>query len=65
MTPRLQMHAESPSGMELVIAIWRRRKWIGIILFLVVTAAAASFARWLPDLYRATSSVLIERQQVS
>lgn len=65
MTPRLQMHSESPSGTDLVIAIWRRRKWLGVVLFLVITAVAVSFARWLPDLYRATSSVLIERQQIS
>ena len=65
MTPRLQTHSESQSGTELVFAIWRRRKWLAIVVFLTIAATAVSFARWLPDLYRATSSVLIERQQVS
>ena len=48
-----------------MVAIWRRRKWLGIVLFLAIAAVAVSFARWLPDLYRATSSVIVERQQVS
>ena len=65
MTPRLQTHSESQSGTELVFAIWRRRKWTAIVVFLTTAVAAVSLARWLPDLYRATSSVLIERQQVS
>jgi polysaccharide chain length determinant protein (PEP-CTERM system associated) len=64
-TLRPQTHAESQSGTELVFAIWRRRKWLAIVVFLTTATAAVSFARWLPDLYRATSSVLIERQQVS
>jgi polysaccharide chain length determinant protein (PEP-CTERM system associated) len=34
-------------------------------MFAMVFAVAVSLARWLPDLYRAKATVLIERQQVS
>jgi succinoglycan biosynthesis transport protein ExoP len=64
-TPPVETHSGSQSGAELVLAIWRRRKAMAIVVFLTTLAAVVSFARWLPDLYRATTSVLIERQQVS
>ena len=42
-----------------------RRKWIALIVFLAVAGGAVSVALSLPDLYRATTTVLVERQSVS
>jgi polysaccharide chain length determinant protein (PEP-CTERM system associated) len=44
-----------------VIDIVRRRKLIAIAAFTTVLAATVSFALYLPDLYRSTALVLIER----
>lgn len=43
------------------IAILRRRALIAIVAFATVLAAAAAFAIYLPDLYRASAIVTIER----
>jgi len=52
-------------GLDLLVDVWRRRKWIGLIITAVVFAAAVSATLSLPNLYRATATVLVERQQVS
>ena len=41
--------------------VFRRRKAIAIALFGATLASAVSFARYLPDLYRGTAVVLVER----
>ena len=50
---------------ELAVAVWHRRKWLGLLVAAAVLAASVSVATSLPDLYRASATVLIERQQVS
>ncbi|HJU44093.1 MAG TPA: Wzz/FepE/Etk N-terminal domain-containing protein [Vicinamibacterales bacterium] len=50
---------------DVVLGVWRRRKWIGIAVFVIVLAGAISAVLSLPNLYRATATVLIERPQVS
>lgn len=50
---------------ELVLEIWNRRKWIAVAVFCAVTAAAFTAARSLPDLYQASATVLVEREEVS
>jgi len=44
-----------------VMEMLRRRKLIALTAFATIVAAAVSFALYLPDLYRATSLVLVER----
>jgi polysaccharide biosynthesis transport protein len=44
------------------VEILQRRWKVAAAVFTVVVASAISFARYLPDLYRATAVVLIERQ---
>lgn len=41
--------------------IIRRRRILAVAIFATVLAAAISFARYLPDLYKATALVLVER----
>jgi protein tyrosine kinase modulator len=67
MTQRSDIHPERSSGLgpDVVLDVWRRRKWIGILAFGAVCAGAITAALSLPNLYRATATVLVERQQVS
>ena len=67
MTPLPDYHVESPSGLtaDAVLDVWRRRKWIGIIVFVAVFAAAAVAVMSLPNLYRASATVLVERPRIS
>jgi polysaccharide chain length determinant protein (PEP-CTERM system associated) len=67
MTQRSDNHPEPSSalGPDVVLDVWRRRKWIGILAFSAVCAGAITAAVSLPNLYRATATVLVERQQVS
>lgn len=67
MTQRPDPNLERSSGLssDLVLDVWRRRKWIGILAFSAVGAGAVVAALSLPNLYRATATVLIDRPQVS
>jgi uncharacterized protein involved in exopolysaccharide biosynthesis len=45
--------------------LWIRRKWVALPVFSAVFAAVVSITISLPDLYRATATVLVETQHVS
>jgi len=62
---RASDHAERSIGPDFALEVWRRRKWIAVLVFVATLAAAATLAMSLPSLYRATATVLVERQQVS
>src|SRR5262245_66690316 len=52
-------HQDSPILGAIDVA--RRRRVLAISVFAAAVAAAASFALFLPDLYRATAVVLVDR----
>jgi capsular polysaccharide biosynthesis protein len=52
-------------GPEFLLGLWSRRKWIAILMFGAIFAAVVSITVSLPDLYRATATVLVETQHVS
>src|SRR6185436_13051661 len=52
------------SGLTGVLAIWSRRKWLAIIVFAGPVVAGASVISFLPNVYRSTATVLVDRQQV-
>ena len=52
-------------GVELVLEVWSRRKALALLVFGAVCTAAVSITASLPDLYRATATVLVETQHVS
>ncbi|MBI2468598.1 MAG: hypothetical protein HYV62_12425 [Candidatus Rokubacteria bacterium] len=52
------------SGFELALAVWRRRKWLGIVVFAALLSATLSVAKALPNLYQSRATVLVERRQV-
>ena len=49
---------------SLVTEVWRRRKWLGIVLFTMPAAALLSLAVNLPNLYSSTATLLVEQQQI-
>jgi polysaccharide chain length determinant protein (PEP-CTERM system associated) len=49
---------------SLLTEVWRRRKWLGIVLFMMPAAALLSLAVNLPNLYSSTATVLVEQQQI-
>ena len=53
--------ATEDSAMLRALEILRRRRVIALVVFATVLASAATFALYLPNLYRATSVVLVER----
>jgi len=52
------------SGLARIETIWRRRKWLGILIFILPLTAAVAMILGLPDLYESTALVLVDRQQV-
>ena len=63
--PRTLDRREASASLDPVLEALDRQKWLALLVFGVVFCGIASLARSLPDLYRATATVLIERQQVS
>jgi len=52
-------------NLDLALAVWQRRKWLAIGVFVLACAGAAAAIVSLPPLYGASATVLVERQQVS
>ena len=50
--------------LELAWTVWRRRKWLAILVFVVPLTAAASVVAFAPNVYQSTATVLVDRQQV-
>jgi polysaccharide chain length determinant protein (PEP-CTERM system associated) len=50
---------------DVALDVWRRRKWIGVGVFVIVLTGAVSAVVSLPNLYRASATVLVERPQIS
>jgi polysaccharide biosynthesis transport protein len=56
--------ARRSTGLDIVLEVWSRRKWLAILIFAGTFAAVVSIVIFLPDVYRASAKVLIERQQI-
>jgi succinoglycan biosynthesis transport protein ExoP len=54
----------SQSPVDMVLAVWSRRKWLAILAFVTPLVAGVSLVVFLPNLYRSAATVLAERQQV-
>jgi uncharacterized protein involved in exopolysaccharide biosynthesis len=55
---------QKEGGLDRVRAIWNRRKWVAILVFLGAFSAGVGLAFFLPDQYRATATMLVEGQPV-
>src|SRR5256886_2595553 len=51
-------------GLDGLLAVWRRRKWLAILAFVFPMSPAATLLAFLPNIYRSTATVLVDRQQV-
>lgn len=56
--------AHSGSAFRLARTLWGRRKWLALLAFATVFAAAVSLILGLPTLYRATTVVLVQQEQL-
>jgi len=56
-----QEAAPRGGGLDRVWALWTRRKWLGIIVFLLPLTAAVAVILALPDLYQSAALVMVER----
>lgn len=55
----------TPPSVDLALEAWRRRRWLALAVFAAAVSAAVTTARSLPNLYRATATVLVEQAQIS
>src|SRR2546428_6398183 len=53
------------SGLDILLEVWSRRKWLAILVFTGPFAVTVSLAIALPNLYRSTATLLVERPEVS
>lgn len=49
---------------EWVRAVWHRRKWLAVLAFVVPMVVGVTVVMVMPNVYRATATVLVERQQI-
>ena len=57
--------SEAPLDTDFAMEVWHRRKWLALAVFVVALAGAATLVLSLPNLYRASATVLVERQQIT
>src|SRR2546426_9052333 len=53
------------SGLDILLEVWSRRKWLAILVFTGPFAVTVSLAIALPNLYRSTATLLVQRPEVS
>jgi len=63
--PESQASMKTRSVIEVAFDIWSRRKWVALAVFVLVASIVVSVARFLPNVYRSTATVLVERYQIS
>jgi succinoglycan biosynthesis transport protein ExoP len=54
----------SQSPVDMVLAVWSRRKWLALLALVAPLVAGVSVVVFLPNMYRSAATVLAERQQV-
>jgi succinoglycan biosynthesis transport protein ExoP len=59
------LHHDRSTGIGPVLDVWARRKWMALLVFAGSIGAVVAVALSLPDLYRSTTTVIVEREQVS
>jgi len=53
------------SGLDPARKVWRRRKWLAMLVFAGVFVPALTVARSVPDIYRSAATLLVEPQRVA
>src|SRR5499433_481957 len=52
------------TGLDLAHAVWRRRKWLAVLVFAAPFTVGITVVMVMPSVYKATATVLVDRQQV-
>src|SRR5204862_7611775 len=52
------------AGLDTLLEVWSRRKWLAILAFAFPLAAGVSLTAFLLNIYRSTATVLVDRQQI-
>src|SRR5256885_15629042 len=55
---------QNGSGLDGVLSVWSGRKWLAFLAFAGPMSAAVSLIPFLPNIYRSTATVLVDRQQI-
>ena len=50
--------------LDRIVGLWRRRKWIALLAFAAPASMVLGLVTSLPNIYRSTATILVERQQV-
>lgn len=58
----MQVRKPSDGGIEVFYQVWKRRKWLAVGVFTFSFFTTASFVWALPNIYRATATVLLDGQ---
>ena len=61
---RMEDAGRRNNGFEVVLEVLRRRKWLAILTLGGVFAAAVSIVMFLPNVYRAKATLIIDRQEI-
>ena len=61
----MQSAVRTISSLDIPRAVWRRRKWPALLVFVTLLSAFVAVARSLPDIYESTATLLVERPQAS
>ncbi|TLZ79017.1 MAG: hypothetical protein E6K11_07535 [Methanobacteriota archaeon] len=51
------------SGLEMARAVWHRRKWPALLVFVTLVSTSFAVARSLPSIYGSAATLLVERPQ--
>ncbi|MGH7768483.1 MAG: GNVR domain-containing protein [Candidatus Binatia bacterium] len=60
----MEEQIEKGAGLEWLRAVWQRRKLLALAAFIMGLALFFGVAAFLPDIYRATATVLVDQEQV-
>jgi len=61
----MQNTARAASGLEMARAVWHRRKWLALPVFLALLSGSVAVARSLPNVYESSAALLVVRPQAS
>src|SRR5437773_10967540 len=50
--------------LDRIVGLWRRRKWIALLAFAAPASMVLGLVTSLPNIYRSTARILVERQHV-
>jgi polysaccharide chain length determinant protein (PEP-CTERM system associated) len=51
-------------NLDSALGVWSRRKWLALVAFILPLTAGVSVIAFLPNIYRSTATVLVDRQQI-